>query len=214
MVELVRFDAMKAAVAACYDVDEVHEIRSKAIALEAYYRVMRDPEPERRACEIRLRAERKYGQLLAEMEKSKGGRRGKTENCFQPGTSYSDHACRPEKSDFALARERHGIGKTEAFRLQKLAAIPEEDFEAALAAPGRPTTTGIIEAAKASPAVKPMDDRALWLWGRLRDFERDASPVLDDDPIRLINEMTDQMRADVVRLIPRVCAWLERIISA
>ena len=80
--QLVRFDAMKAAVAACYDVDEITEIRNKAVALEAYFRVAKDPQPERQACEVRIRAERKAGQLLREMEKAKAppgpGRGNKT----------------------------------------------------------------------------------------------------------------------------------------
>lgn len=41
--------------------------------MEAYFRQAKNTEAERRACEIRLRAERKAGQLLAKMEKAKGG---------------------------------------------------------------------------------------------------------------------------------------------
>ena len=41
--------------------------------MELYLRQAKDPEPERRACEIRLRAERKAGQLLAETEMDRGG---------------------------------------------------------------------------------------------------------------------------------------------
>ena len=60
------------AIADAYDFDEVKGIRNKAVAMEAYSRQAKNPEPERRACEIRLRAERKAGQLLAKMEKAKG----------------------------------------------------------------------------------------------------------------------------------------------
>ena len=47
--------------------------------------------------------------------------------------------------------------------------MPEEQFEAALAAPSKPSTKGIIASAKVStpPAPKPMDEQALWLWGWL-----------------------------------------------
>jgi hypothetical protein len=53
---------------------EIEEIRDRAMAFEAYSRQARNTEAERRACEIRLRAERKAGSLLSTMEKAKGGR--------------------------------------------------------------------------------------------------------------------------------------------
>lgn len=63
-----------------------------------------------------------------------------------------------------------------------------------------------------SEARKPervMDSKALWLWGRLKDFERDG--VLDADPSHILNEMTPPMRADVRRLAPMVRAFLSEI---
>lgn len=54
-----------------------------------------------------------------------------------------------------------------------------------------------------------MNPKALWLWGRLKDFERDG--VLDADPAHLLSEMTEPMRADVWRLLPRVRAFLEEM---
>ena len=50
--ELVRYDAMCSAIAAAYEVDEVKDIRDKAIALEVYARQARNTEAERQACEI------------------------------------------------------------------------------------------------------------------------------------------------------------------
>ena len=54
-----------------------------------------------------------------------------------------------------------------------------------------------------------MDPKALWLWGRLRDFEREG--ILDDTQWRLLDQMTDGMRADVLRLAVVVREWLEGI---
>ena len=71
--ELIQYDAMCRAINAAYEVDEVKEIHDKAVAMEAYFRQAKNPEPERRACEIRLRSERKAGQLLKKLEKAKGG---------------------------------------------------------------------------------------------------------------------------------------------
>ncbi len=71
---LVRYDSMCRAIAAAYEVDEVKDIRDKALAIETYARQAKNTEAERQACEIRLRAERKAGRLLAEREKAKGAR--------------------------------------------------------------------------------------------------------------------------------------------
>lgn len=71
-VGLVRYDAMCPAIDAAYKVDEVKDIRDKAVALEHYARQAKNTEAERQACEIRLRAERKAAQLLAKVAKRGG----------------------------------------------------------------------------------------------------------------------------------------------
>ena len=68
----------------------------------------------RRACEIRLRAERKAGQLLATMEKNRGGR--PSENPSDDTRSLGDL----------------GISYDQSSRWQALGRVPEADFEAAL----------------------------------------------------------------------------------
>lgn len=53
---------------------------------------------------------------------------------------------------------------------------------------------------------KVMDQAALWVWGRLKDFERDG--VLARSASELLSEMTEPMRADVKRLAPKVRDFL------
>ncbi|MFL5253255.1 MAG: hypothetical protein ACJ8AI_10240 [Rhodopila sp.] len=199
--ELIRYDAMCQAIAAAYEVDEVKDIRDKARAIEVYARQARNIEAERRACEIRLRAERRCGQLLAEREKARGVlKQGDTLPQSQPATTGPETL-----SDL-------GISKTQSSRWQKLAAIPDQEFEATFSQPGKPTTNGLIttHAPKAAPEppVTPVDPRALWLWGRLLDFERDG--VLDADPRALFSSMLDHMKHTTAELAPRVAAWLGR----
>lgn len=54
-----------------------------------------------------------------------------------------------------------------------------------------------------------VSDRALWVWGRLKDFERDG--YLRAGPDALLSEMTEPMRADVRRLAPIVAAFITEI---
>jgi hypothetical protein len=49
--------------------------------------------------------------------------------------------------------------------------VLQSDFNAALAAADKPTTNGIIRATQ-EPKPNPVSPDALWLWGRLRDFDR------------------------------------------
>ena len=49
-------------------------------ACEYYARLAQDPQNERLACDIRLRAERKAGQLLRDIERAERGRPEKTSN--------------------------------------------------------------------------------------------------------------------------------------
>lgn len=63
----------------------------------------------------------------------------------------------------------------------------------------------VIERAK--PQKKEMDGRALWLWGRLKDFERDG--IIAAGAEHLLREMTPAMRSDVNRLAPLVRKFLQ-----
>ena len=187
--QLVRYDAMCHAIAAAYSVDEVKDIRDKARAIEVYARQAKNTEAERQACEIRLRAERKWGQLRDSEVAPQG---------------------RPKTSDDARFRTLAdlGVSPDQSSDWQKLADIPDDEFEAALADAKKPTTNGII-AAHSEPRQSPVDPRALWLWGRLLDFEREG--LLDADPNALTSTMLEHMQTTTAEMAPRVAAWLGRI---
>jgi hypothetical protein len=146
---LVRYDAMCRAIAQAHEVDEVKDIRDKALALETYARQAKNIDAEWRACEIRLRAERKAGQLSKRLERAQGAR---TDLELSPTVGRS-----PTKQDQLTAA---GVSMRQAERWEKLAEVPEEQFEAALAGPNKPTTSGII-AGSEKPTKR--DERALWL---------------------------------------------------
>jgi hypothetical protein len=192
---LVRYEAMCAAITECHRIDEVKDLRDKAMALELYARQARNTDAERKASEIRLRAERRTGELLKELERAQGKRSDLT----------SSNGATKSESAYAVALESNGISRQTASRYQALANVPAEDFEQALRDPvSRPSTTRIIQQAR-DPAPQ-IDDDALWLWGRLRDFEREKFSHMN--PTDLLASMTESMRSDVVRIAPSMAEFL------
>ena len=74
MTALIRYDAARKAIAAAHRVDEAKKIRDKAEAVRTYAKLAGDLDMQNMAAEIRIRAERRAGQLLLEMEKNPGTR--------------------------------------------------------------------------------------------------------------------------------------------
>ncbi len=96
--------------------DEIKDIRDKAMALEHYCRQANDMESERKCIAIRIRAERRVGQLLKEME--------------QRGTREGRGGDRRSKSKSrATTLNDLGVSKDQSSQWQKLADVPEDKFE-------------------------------------------------------------------------------------
>jgi hypothetical protein len=208
--QIVRYDAMCRAIDAAYDVDEAKDIRDQAIALEIYARQAHNTEAERKACEIRLRAERKTGKLSALLEKSPGKRTDKQPPpTMGTGSPTPAEAPPPAGKTKAEALRDAGVTPKQAEQWEKLAAVSEPEFEAALSdKTTMPSTNGIIRA-NTPPKQTPVSREALWLWGRLRDFERDG--LLAKSPDEILSTMTSSMLDDVHTLAPRVAKWLKQI---
>jgi hypothetical protein len=70
-----------------------------------------------------------------------------------------------------------GISKDQSAQWAKLAEIPDDDFETLLMGMDHPSTEGLIRRWEEKLGIsksQPVASEALWLWGRLRDFERDG----------------------------------------
>jgi len=119
------------------------------MAIEIYSRQAQNIEDERRAIEIRIRAERRCGELLAESEKAK------PENAVQRSRGTTD----------ARTLADLGISKGQSSGWQKLAKVPPDEFEVTFNGADKPSTNGIIKTQE--PRKNAVDDNALWLWGRL-----------------------------------------------
>jgi len=71
-ITLAHYQRMCVAIAEAGAVDEVKDIRDRALALEEYSKQAKNTELEAVVVRIRIRAERRAGELLRDMEKAKG----------------------------------------------------------------------------------------------------------------------------------------------
>jgi hypothetical protein len=116
---LSRYDVACRAVAAAKAVDDVMEIVAHADAFRVYARQAKDRQMEIDAAEIRIRAERRLGELMAAQASAIG-------KAKPPGSNQHRVIFKPDAPP-TLAEV--GIDKNLAHRARTLAAVPQEKFE-------------------------------------------------------------------------------------
>jgi len=122
LTPLPDFAALRREIEEAHEVAEVACIRDRAIAWATNARRARNTEAERQAVEIQLLAMRKAGQLLIAMQKAGLRETGRPTKGAKVGTA----TVVPKLKDY-------GIGRHESQRWQRLAAIPQDLWDAALA---------------------------------------------------------------------------------
>lgn len=138
-VALIRYVAARRALAAAHRVDEVKAIRDKAEAVRVYAKQAGDFELQNQAAEIRIRAERRAGELLVNMQTS--------------GERQARERGRPRKVSSSTTLPRLGITRDQSSKWQRLARmIDDATFDRAVGQAkendGELTTTGLLRAVR------------------------------------------------------------------
>lgn len=154
MTSLVKYEAACRALAEAKAVDEVKDIRDKADAMRIYAMQAKNKDLEIDAAEIRIRAERRLGEMIA-LQKATAGL-----NTGAAGAGVNQHTPKKEvRSSVSTAPKLSdvGVSKDLSSRAQKLAAVPEDEFEAEVAGwrervqeEGRRVTTRLEESGERS----------------------------------------------------------------
>ena len=149
---LAKYDAARYALSVAVEVDEVKDIRDKAAAMAAYARQAQDKELLQWATEIKVRAERRAGEMMRDMEKNTGNKGQFT------GSTIVVPPAPPTLAEM-------GISKNESSRWQKLAAVSDEKFEEAVSAAkevaGEVTTAYLLKVEKMGVAAALGDEEAV-----------------------------------------------------
>ena len=123
LTALIRYDVACQALAAARTVDDVRQIRDAAEAMRAYAKQAKNRQLELDAAEIRIRAERRVGELIAAQKASVG--------LARPGRPKNGSDVDPIATPATLAEA--GIDKHLADRARRLAKLSEPDFAAHVA---------------------------------------------------------------------------------
>lgn len=192
--ELAIYDKAKYWIAQYESVDEVKDFRDKAKACQAYANQAKNYDLELQAARARVRAERRCGELLKEMDKAKGVLKQGDKLPQSNGTTTG-----PTLSDM-------GLTKDQSSKWQQLANVPEDEFERELNSGGTvPSLNGILKSQK-SINEERIDEDALYFWGRLTAIEKRL--LKNRSMEELVDEMTPAMREDAERIIPALRRWI------
>jgi hypothetical protein len=238
----VSYERAREALAQCHKVDECKEWADKAAALKSYAKQAQDDSLFQTAMKIQGRAIRRAGELLQEIEvhHGVGGGRPATRPVVEPSGPTMKHrtdthtmfpAPTPPAAPVtrAAAAEAAGLSKHQKDQALRIAAIPAQEFEAAIEAPTPPTITELAErgtmprpqpAAAPKPAGPPAYlcgrtpdefNAAIHARGRVRDLAVQCRRVTAD---AVAVTSTEAERAELRAWLSDIAPWIEALSEA
>ena len=189
--ELVKYEAAKHALSIAKSVDEVKNIHDVSAAMKAYAVQAQDRQLEIDASEIRIRAERRLGEMIKAQKDAGGMAQGKRTDLVTHADQVND---KPTLADV-------GISKNLSSRAQAIASIPAPEFEEAIAYHRHERVP--ISAAALKGAVKGrINDMAKQAKAEMKEAAKDWTPEMRAS---VAPEMLRQ-RGEIRRLVECICA--------
>ena len=189
MTALTFFNHARQALAKAVNLDEIKAIRDKSEALRIYARQAgKAADMERQCAEIRLRAERRIGELLRET--------------VRPGNPQL--SCK-----VTIGLSELGITRNQSSKWQLAATLPEADFERYVSKARKLTTAGVIKTGNRARSRQGYWPRPGWhiltgpvsrLWDRLSDSSVDM--FLTDPPYSETDRYRELVKLAVFKLKP------------
>lgn len=205
------YEAAKLAIAEASKVDECKDWADKALALASYARQAKDQALEIMATRIRVRAIRRVGALLLEVEKAQGGDR-KSGKIKKEGVRLFDS----RKS----AASKAGISEFQAKQSIRVANVPEATFEMQVESENPPTVTELARQGTQKRKVRPiyeeqgMSKEAFQAGMYFRgDLRRMAEATQKYDPQMIVDGSTPDERKRIREWVGIIDSFNDRLIS-
>lgn len=168
MTELVKYNEACRALAAARSTDEVKSIRDKAIAIRAYARQAKNKSLEADAFEIRLRAERRLGEMMVADKDNRASHGGDKKS------KVSEKLLKPTLSEI-------GIDGNLAHRARQLNKLSDRAFEN-LVAEGREDVRHSAERSALSKINRQEKHQGIAAKAKLHLAQKGPFPLIYADP--------------------------------
>ena len=191
------YQAAQSALAECQQIDECKDWADKAAALASYARQSEDDQLERMAQRIRARAIRRAGELLKQIEPAHGA----NQNINDGG----DTNVLTRKQ----AAQDAGMSERQRNTAQRIASIPEQDFDEQVEGPKPPTLSQLArQGTKPRQNIVDLQGRdpdefnlAMHYVGGFERIAKDLEKEPHEKAIPILNEKERQrLRAAIQRI--------------